>query len=1252
MNKENEIDFWIKNMYKENSKKKRKNTLRAEEEKVMYKSLKNFNEVIDARLKRGDFLINKNSISKTEIFFHELWNKSKGKVLVKFTKDVEEWDSEDEKVEKQPNKVQYGTVSRSSFMEIMKLFLQKSSEWKNKINGVNLDSDKFRECTREKTKSIQVILKDEWFESELGMSADVQKRYGFNLKTTDRKSVAFFPYRNNSKIDLTRYQIYGSSKKENMANAEKHCLLYCLKKLGIADASINHLERNLSFGQYITKTDLREKVPQAIKKKLVLHYFRKNGEKGMKKHCEIHGKEYSDEIHLAMHSNHIFLYDAKTDWNLQAIKKNYKKYLHEALQNGELSLEKAKTFDRIDRGKLKFNFNKKNNNKASSLQIVHYLHQQGFFEEGTSLTNSLLESAKCTNLDKKNTVTISLDEISGDQKPFKLKKKKKKGEVIILRSIFYADTEAVVQGDSSNKKKGGGRNGKKHRLLMMQACSNERMSNETDEENGLLPPILVECNSSNSRREAIKKFFDGMLQRSVKENDGDKQKGCVRYEIIVYFHNLKYDFKLMEQDLVEMGKVKQICIRDQNYYSISLTHGSDVQFTFKDSYKLLTTRLSEFPSIFNLPAKLRKMEAIAYKFYNEEIMKYECHSIEEYKNCLVSNEEKETFQKIFSDENNQELFNYKNGHFNAKKYYMHYLKFDILVLRAGIQKFQKLLQEQISNKINLHDSLTITSLTRKFLISQGCFEGTYENSKNLRDFIQQAIRGGRCDVNKNYALQVLKGPIADFDANSLYPSAIYRMCADGRGAPLGPAKKIEDWDNVWGYDHFVVKIKITKVNKKQNVPFISYKDEKTGGIVWTNEPPPHDIVVGRITLEDYIRFQEIEYEMLEGVYWNKGFNTKYGECIRVMYDGRSKWKQKKKSGNPLGEPMQNILKFMMNSSYGKTITKKQRSKVVYVRRTKGKRDKETGQWVKGEKDQHLFNHVDYNWTQLKSIRLFPTMACFEHFYIDTSYNQNHIGEMILAYSKRIFFEVLDVANDLQAPIFYTDTDSIHLYEKDVSRIEKKFEEKYLSKEFNEYKTPCGKNTFKVKKPPKITSLIGKDMGQFSIDFDDITFRDGRKVEPRAIRSIFLAKKVYIDVLEATHPVTKEKKRSYHVRAKGIPPRSLMHHAKKIYKDAGEDAIFKMFQDVAKGKSMEVILNPNEELFSIRYDHSGPKTMKSGCLKRTIRPGSSRCNKDETNRKKRKTQESTYSNITSFKSFEKAYMHEMEQEQMEEENKNK
>jgi hypothetical protein len=117
-------------------------------------------------------------------------------------------------------------------------------------------------------------------------------------------------------------------------------------------------------------------------------------------------------------------------------------------------------------------------------------------------------------------------------------------------------------------------------------------------------------------------------------------------------------------------------------------------------------------------------------------------------------------------------------------------------------------------------------------------------------------------------------------------------------------------------------------------------------------------------------------------------------------------------------------------------------------------------------------------------------------------------------SKRIMNEVMCLAEQNKLKLYYQDTDSIHINEKDIKTLEELYNKKY-NKE-----------------------LIGKGMGQFHSDFDS----DIIKEDIHAVESIFLGKKCYIDKLcgkdEFGNIVY-----DYHIRMKGISDSAMKHKAK-------------------------------------------------------------------------------------------------------------
>jgi hypothetical protein len=547
---------------------------------------------------------------------------------------------------------------------------------------------------------------------------------------------------------------------------------------------------------------------------------------------------------------------------------------------------------------------------------------------------------------------------------------------------------------------------------------------------------------------------------------------------------------------------------------------------------LLPFALSKFQSNFGLPKEYGKKEAIAYEYYKQnndgkriDVMDY---------NKLLPVDEQLIFLKNIP---NEPSFDKKTNTFNPMDYYKEYLRLDCLVLKKGIEKFETLIKEITEGKMSVYDSLTISSLTDKYMGVEGVYDGVFEAQGNLRAYIAKAVYGGRVCVNKKYSKKIIRGKISDYDGVSLYPSAINRLCRE-LGLPKGMAKRLlqQDFKNWESKTYSILTVKITKVNKNHQMPFIAHKGD--GKINYANTAPKEPIIIDSITLQDYIKFHKIEYEIIDGVFWDEGGNKKMGEVIQRLFKARLQHKKTNKA-------LANTIKLMLNSSYGKTIMKKTTTKKIIVSASKKSYDEKTKKWV-NHKNTKFESYVYNNFNTIRKYRkLNENNYEVEKICSDNSYNRGHIGCAILSMSKRIMNEVFDVANDFGLPIYYTDTDSLHCNFEDIPSLENEYERRYN----------------KV--------LTGNQLEQFHTDFD----LKGAVSEIYATKSIFLGKKSYIDYLESTNGKG-ETIHGHHIRLKGITEAGLEHTAKEYVREgSSQTGYFEMYEDLANGTEKDIILNP-------------------------------------------------------------------------------
>ena len=120
-------------------------------------------------------------------------------------------------------------------------------------------------------------------------------------------------------------------------------------------------------------------------------------------------------------------------------------------------------------------------------------------------------------------------------------------------------------------------------------------------------------------------------------------------------------------------------------------------------------------------------------------------------------------------------------------------------------------------------------------------------------------------TNSNKQYHVNKN-IADCDACSLYPSAMYKMKGFLEGKPkvLGNTS----YEFLKQQDGYFIIIKIIQLNKHLYCPLTSNINEETGVRDFINEME-HDIIyIYKISLEDLITFHDGQCEIIGGYYYD------------------------------------------------------------------------------------------------------------------------------------------------------------------------------------------------------------------------------------------------------------------------------------------------------------------------------------------------------------------------------------------------
>lgn len=318
-------------------------------------------------------------------------------------------------------------------------------------------------------------------------------------------------------------------------------------------------------------------------------------------------------------------------------------------------------------------------------------------------------------------------------------------------------------------------------------------------------------------------------------------------------------------------------------------------------------------------------------------------------------------------------------------------------------------------------------------------------------------------------------------------------------------------------DGYFVEIEVLDVGKRRDFPLLSRINDK-GVREFSNDIRGRGIFVDKTSLQDLVAFQDVKFRVLRGYYFDEGRNTRINSFMREMFELR---RQKKKEGNPI----QIAYKLLMNSFYGKLIQKPIEHDYRFI----------FGEKKMNKYLAYNFNSIE-NYTHIGRDIYYVKQArsVLEHF------SMPHCGVEVLSMSKRLMNMPMCLAEDLKIPIYYQDTDSMHICMEEVYGPNKNMSGfAYLCQQ---YKQVYGHQ------------LDGGNLGQMHSDFDDIKKEHNSITNPVAIRSIYLGKKSYIDMIQLTvasrkkitSPPTYEKITIPHIRMKSIPSKCIKYTAEAYF----------------------------------------------------------------------------------------------------------
>ena len=651
-------------------------------------------------------------------------------------------------------------------------------------------------------------------------------------------------------------------------------------------------------------------------------------------------------------------------------------------------------------------------------------------------------------------------------------------------------------------------------------------------------------------------------------------------------HNLKYDFSFIWEYIFGLNPlISGNRLLGGGGILYSEKYGK-IELVFQDSYNMISCKLSKFGSMFNL--KNRK-EFMPYSAYNltsvAELTKldtiYKCKEFKTqedkdlfYNNCIE--------WKCIIIKNDKEYI-------DLVEYSKRYCEIDCILLKQGYESFQ----EQIMKvcKLNIKNYCTSASIAHDFMILKGVYDGCYSISGIPRAFIQKCVYGGKVMTRKNEKF-IIEKDVADYDCTSEYPSAMAEMDGVLKGIPKLLQKEHLNKEFLDSVDGYFVKV-FCKNNSKKilDFPMLSYLDEN-GIRQYSNDTKDKFYYLDKTMIEDAINFLGLDFDFICGYYYNEGRNTQIKKTIRQLFNKRLLHKNKlvlvddkeftftvteilngkresfikecedeNKTVKCIKNPLESVYKLLMNSAYGKSLLKPIDTQGIIL-----KNDKIDAYICKNYNFIKTIKQLNSQVTQIKKIN--P---------INQHFNNCYFGVEVLSMAKRIMSRVMITAEDMKIPMYYTDTDSIHIDYDGVEKLE------------FEYKKRFGK------------VLKGKNLGQFHIDFE---LKGAESNTIKSKKSIYLGKKCYLDNLEG-YDKKGNKITGEHVRMKGIPNICLEYYSNKLY----NGSMFDMYSDLHDDKPINFDLLCEDNAIKFAYDGFDVKSL--GYYKKDRDGNKIMCEYDET-----------------------------------------
>ena len=304
----------------------------------------------------------------------------------------------------------------------------------------------------------------------------------------------------------------------------------------------------------------------------------------------------------------------------------------------------------------------------------------------------------------------------------------------------------------------------------------------------------------------------------------------------------------------------------------------------------------------------------------------------------------------------------------------------------SVNNIMKTIREKLH--VDIMNYSTLPKLAIASAIQFGVFDGIYEVSGVVQSFAKKCVHGGIIKTLFDGCFSIKN--VTCFDINSSYGTSMNQM----QGIPIGKPKVFyNEIPNDSCYS--LIQCKISNI-----------RNDKLGKFTFINDGINF---IDSILLEEIHKYIDCDIEIINGYYWNEGFNNRINEFSQLLYNLRSI------------EGLNKFGKNLLSSLYGKSLQSNVIYKNVIVQKS------EIGKYI-AENGNFIYEIINKkNHYEVKIIKC-----------INISYSIPTFGIMVLSESRKRLNNIINYCNENSINIYSIKTDSFVIDDENVDKFTEVF----------------------------------------------------------------------------------------------------------------------------------------------------------------------------------------------------------------------